>query len=89
MVTHPFHALSGRRLRVLFSRRRWCGVGIEFVCELDDARRVGLRQEWTDRGPEAGRVRLSAETLGELRTLADAIASRAAGGEEAGDAPTC
>ena len=89
MVTHPFHALSGRRLRVLFSRRRWCGVGIEFVCELDDARRVGLRQEWTDRGPTPSGARLSAETLGELRALADAIADRAASGEEAHDAPAC
>ena len=46
------------------------------MCELDDARRVGLRQEWTDRGPEPAEARVSAETLAELRVLADAIASR-------------
>ncbi len=43
------------------------------MCELDDARRVGLRQEWTDRGPEPAEARVSAETLAELRAIADAI----------------
>ena len=85
MVTHPFHALSGRRLRVLFSRRRWCGVGIEYVCELDDARRVGLRQEWTDRGPEPAEARVSAETLAELRAIADAIAAGMVSDDEGTD----
>ena len=79
MVTHPFHALTGQRLRVLFSRRRHCGVGIEYVCEIDDARRVALRQEWTDRAPEATESRVSTETLMELRALADVLACRAGG----------
>jgi hypothetical protein len=76
VVTHPFHALSGRRLRVLFSRRRWSGEGVEFVCEIENARRVGLRQEWTDRGPEPGAARVSAETLSELRAVVDAMDGR-------------
>ena len=74
MVTHPFHPLAGRRLRVLFARRRWCGEGVEYVCEIADARRVALRQEWTDRGPEpvAGQ-RVSVEGLAALRALVDAL----------------
>ena len=66
-------------MRVLFSRRRWIGVGIEFVCESDDeGARAVLRQEWTDRGPEPGTAKVSAETLSELRSVADAIAAHQA-----------
>jgi hypothetical protein len=73
LVTHPFHALSGKRLRVLFVRRRWCGEGVEYVCELENARRIALRQEWTDRGLEPGEARVSVETLTRLRVVLDAL----------------
>jgi hypothetical protein len=74
VVTHPFHPLAGQRLRVLFARRRWCGEGVEYVCEVEDARRVALRQEWTDRGPEPVGQQVSVEGLAALRALVDALA---------------
>ena len=87
MVTHPFHPLAGRRLRVLFSRRRWIGVGIELVCEIDDeGARVVLRQEWTDRGPEPTEAKVSVESLSELRAIADAISAGHGGSEGTDDA---
>ncbi|WP_395108350.1 DUF5372 family protein [Actinomadura sp. SCN-SB] len=76
MVTHPFHPWHGRRLRVLFSRRRWCGEGVEYMCEIEDARRVAIRQEWTDRGAEPLAERLSAESLTALRNVIDVVGLR-------------
>lgn len=66
-------------MRVLFSRRRWCGEGVEYMCEVEDGRRVALRQEWTDRGPEPSGERVSAETLGALRAVVDVLALRCGG----------
>jgi hypothetical protein len=71
VVTHPFHPLSGRRLLVLFSAQT--RRGLLFVCEVDGVRRVTLRQEWTDRGPEPATLRVSAESLTVCRALLDAI----------------
>ena len=71
VVTHPFHPLLGRRLPVLFSAQT--RRGLLFVCEADSVRRVTLRQEWTDRGPEPATLRLSAESLTACRSLLDAI----------------
>jgi len=79
VVTHPFHRLAGRRLRVLFARRRWCSEGMEYVCELENSRRVALRQEWTDRGPPPAEQRGSVEGLTALRALVDTLAYRSAG----------
>jgi hypothetical protein len=71
VVTHPFHALAGQRLPVVFvQRRRW---GLVFMCEVDGVRRVALRQEWTDRGVPAAAVRLSVEGLAALRALLDTL----------------
>ncbi|MWA07400.1 hypothetical protein F8568_045165 [Actinomadura sp. LD22] len=83
MVTHPFHPWHGRRLRVLYSRRRWSGEGVEYVCEVEDARRVAIRQEWTDRGPEPAAERLSAESLTALRNVIEVLGSRCDGAGEA------
>jgi len=87
VVTHPFHPLAGQRLRVLFARRRWCGEGVEYVCELESARRVVLRQEWTDRGPAPAGQRVSVEGLTALRALVDALAGRLA--DAAGKGESC
>jgi Family of unknown function (DUF5372) len=84
VVTHPFHRLAGQRLRVLFARRRGCGEQVEYVCELETARRVVLRQEWTDRGPAPAGQRVSVEGLTALRTLVDALASCLADAAEKG-----
>jgi hypothetical protein len=71
VVTHPFHPLLGRRLPVLFAAQT--RRGLLFVCEVDGVRRVTLRQEWTDRGPEPAALRLSAESLAACRSLLDTI----------------
>jgi hypothetical protein len=78
VVTHPFHPLVGRCLPVVLVRRT--GRGLVFVCEVDGMRRVSLRQEWTDRGPEPAEQRVSADTLTALRALVDALSCRYAGG---------
>jgi hypothetical protein len=74
VVTHPFHPLAGRRLGVVFEMRS--RRGLSFVCEVDGVRRVTLRQEWTDRGPEPGQQRVSVEGLARLREVIDATARR-------------
>jgi len=72
VVTHPFHPLAGRRLGVVFEMRS--RRGLSFVCEVDGVRRLTLRQEWTDRGPEPGALRLSVEGLARLREMIDSAA---------------
>ena len=59
--------LSGRRVRVLFVKRR--GAGRVFVCEGGPVGQVTLPQEWTDRGPAAVGHRLSVAGLVALDTL--------------------
>jgi hypothetical protein len=73
IVTHPFHPLLGRRLRILFERRR--GANRVFVCEGGGPGTTTLAEEWTDRvGPPALRV-LNYEGLADLvktlRTITD------------------
>src|SRR6516225_12385341 len=64
VVTHPFHPLSGQRLRILFERRRIGGR--LYVCEGAGPRTVTLAEDWTDRGsPPAQRV-LTYERLVDL-----------------------
>jgi hypothetical protein len=75
-VTHPFHALAGRRLDILFVKRR--GGALVFVCAYGVGRSVTLPQEWTDRGGEPGGDRLAVEGLSALRALVDALVSRGA-----------
>jgi hypothetical protein len=75
-VTHPFHALAGRQLDILFVKRR--GGALVFVCAYGVSRSVTLPQEWTDRGGEPGGDRLAVEGLSALRALVDALVSRSA-----------
>lgn len=70
-VTHPFHALAGRQLDILFVKRR--GGALVYVCAYGVGRSVTLPQEWTDRGVEPGVDRFSVEGLGALRALVDAL----------------
>ena len=67
LVTHPFHVLSGHRVRVLFVKRR--GAGRVFVCEGGPVGQVTLPQEWTDRGESPAGHRLSVAGLVALDTL--------------------
>jgi hypothetical protein len=73
-VTHPFHALAGERLEILYTKRR--GGGLVFVCARDVSRTVTLPQAWTDRGQAPAVERLSGEGLGALRELVDALVGR-------------
>ncbi|MGW1046631.1 DUF5372 family protein [Streptomyces sp. NPDC002547] len=56
LVTHPFHPLSGRRLRVCRMVRR--SSGLVFICTAGDGVPVTLPQAWTDRGPAPDEHRL-------------------------------
>jgi hypothetical protein len=73
-VTHPFHALAGQRLDILFVKRR--SGALVFVCAYGASRSVTLPQEWTDRGGEPAVDRLAVEGLSALRTLVNALVSR-------------
>jgi Family of unknown function (DUF5372) len=74
VVTHPFHALSGQRLEVLFAKRR--DDGVVFVCSGGFSGQVTLPEAWTDRGEPPRSHRLSAEGLAALDTLSRAIEGR-------------
>lgn len=74
VVTHPFHPLAGRRLEILFAKRR--DDGVVFVCAGGIYGSITLPQAWTDRGGPAQSHRLSVEGLAELDTLTRAIQSR-------------
>jgi len=74
-VTHPFHPLSGQRLRVLFERR-YKASGLAFCCEGGPLGSVMLPADWTDRGQPAATRALGYEQLVELAALVRALATR-------------
>jgi hypothetical protein len=74
VVTHPFHALCGRRLEVLFVKRR-AGDSV-FVCSGGVSGQMTVPRSWTDRGEPARAHRLSVEGLVELFTVTRAIQGR-------------
>ncbi|WEO93064.1 DUF5372 family protein [Streptomyces sp. FXJ1.172] len=82
VVTHPFHPLAGRRLVVLFTKRR--AGAVVFVCASGASRSVTLPREWTDRAGEPVGHRLTAEGLSAARALVDALVSRRAGADGGG-----
>jgi hypothetical protein len=76
-VTHPFHPLSGHRLRVLFERKLPGGVAVS--CEGGPLGSLMLPLAWTDRGPAAADVPLTYEVLIELAAVVSAAGARHAG----------
>ena len=74
IVTHPFHPLNGQRLEVLYSKRR--GADTVFVCAGGVSGQITLPQAWTDRGEPPLALRLSAEGLAGLDTLARSLRGR-------------
>jgi len=74
LIVHPFHVLSGRRVSVLFAKRR--AGKVVFVCEGGPLGRVTVPQAWTDRGPAVAGHRLSVEALVELDTLLTMLEQR-------------
>jgi hypothetical protein len=77
VVSYPFHPLSGRRLEILYSKRR--GGGLVFVCDAGEGASVTVPVEWTDRVPAADGARLSFESLSELRFLVNSLLEACAG----------
>jgi hypothetical protein len=74
VVTHPFHALTGQRLEVLFAKRR-AGATV-FVCSGGFSGQITLPESWTDRGEPPGAGRLSAEGLAALSAVTRALQGR-------------
>jgi len=66
--------LSGRRVAVLFAKRR--AGRLVFVCEGGPLGRVTVPESWTDRGPAPAAHRLSIEVLVELDTLVTVLEQR-------------
>jgi Family of unknown function (DUF5372) len=70
VVTHPFHPLTKRRLRILFERLR--GGERLYICECAE-RTVTLAEDWTDRGEPPALQPLTYERLAELHKVLSAI----------------
>ena len=73
-VTHPFHPLSGRRLRVLFERKLAGGLAVS--CEGGPLGSLMVPLAWTDRGPFAAGAPLTYEVLIDLAEAVSAVKSR-------------
>ncbi len=73
-MTHPFHPLSGRRLRVLFERKLPSGLAVS--CEGGPLGSLMVPLAWTDRGVPAADAPLTYEVLIELAGVISAINPR-------------
>ena len=73
-MTHPFHPLSGQRLRVLFERKLASGVAVS--CEGGPLGSVMVPLAWTDRGPAAAAAPLTYEVQIELAAVICAVDPR-------------
>jgi Family of unknown function (DUF5372) len=73
-VTHPFHPLSGQRLRVLFERKLADGLAVS--CEGGPLGSLMLPVTWTDRGVPAADAPLTYEVLIDLAGVVSAVKSR-------------
>ncbi|NKQ58741.1 hypothetical protein HFP15_38455 [Amycolatopsis sp. K13G38] len=71
VVTHPFHPLRGRRLGVLYVKRR--AGGAVFVCSGGVSGQITVPKGWTDRGEPAQTHRLTAEGLAALAVVTRAL----------------
>ena len=76
-MTHPFHPLSGQRLRVLFERKTPDGPAVS--CEGGPLGSVMLPLPWTDRAPAAAGGPLTYEVLADLAAVVAAVSTRHAG----------
>ena len=76
-MTHPFHPLSGQRLRVLFERKLAGGLAVS--CEGGPLGSVMLPLAWTDQAPAAADGPLTCEVLIELAAVVSAVSTRHAG----------
>jgi len=76
-VTHPFHPLAGRRLRVLFERKLAGGLAVS--CEGGPLGSVMLPLAWTDRGTGPAGAPLTYEVLIDLAGVITVIKPRHGG----------
>ena len=76
-MTHPFHPLSGQRLRVLFERKLPGGLAVS--CEGGPLGSVMVPLAWTDRGPAAADGPLTYEVLIGLAAVISAAGAGHAG----------
>jgi Family of unknown function (DUF5372) len=74
VIVHPFHVLFGRRVTVLFAKRR--AGKVVFVCEGGPLGRVTVPLAWTDRCPTRAGQRLVLAGLVELDTLVKLLGNR-------------
>ena len=70
-MTHPFHPLSGQRLRVLFERKLPSGLAVS--CEGGPLGSLMLPLAWTDRGWVAADGPLTYEVLVSLAAEISAV----------------
>ena len=73
-MTHPFHPLSGQRLRVLFERKLAGGLAVS--CEGGPLGSLMVPLAWTDRGLAVADAPLTYEVLIELAEAVSAVKSR-------------
>ena len=73
-MTHPFHPLSGQRLRVLFERKLASGVAVS--CEGGPLGSLMVPLAWTDRGAAAAAAPLTYEVLADLAGVISTIIPR-------------
>ena len=73
-VLHPFHPLSGQRLRVLFERKVAGGLAVS--CEGGPLGSLMVPLAWTDRGAPAADAPLTFEVLIELAGVISAVSPR-------------
>ncbi|MGD0609493.1 MAG: DUF5372 family protein [Streptosporangiaceae bacterium] len=76
-MTHPFHPLSGQRLRVLFERKTPDGLAVS--CEGGPLGSVMMPLAWTDRVPAGAAGPLTYEVLVDLAAVVAAVSTRHAG----------
>jgi hypothetical protein len=73
-ITHPFHPLSGQRLRVLFERKLADGMGLS--CEGGPLGSLMVPLTWTDRGPAGASTLLTYEVVVGLAEVVAAVKGR-------------
>ena len=71
---HPFHPLSGQRLRVLFERKLASGVAVS--CEGGPLGSLMVPLAWTDRGAAPAAAPLTYEVLADLAGVISTIIPR-------------
>ena len=73
-MTHPYHPLTGRRVRIVRERRSG-SQGRIYICEAGQLGNLAVPESFTDRGPVPELYPLNVEGLAELAATVSAIRS--------------